>query len=145
MATIRFSLGNRFALGLGALGLCRCSCCGSLPFLRSAFRRHNKHPLSMFVFPQGCGGPQKLRSQSRTPDNIHAAPVAFTFRNGVGDVVSQSRRAKPYFGAHSAIWAGNLNRSAVSHDGPVAAPPRLFSFAPAIKRFASPPGAHWCV
>ena len=47
-------------------------------------------PLLMLISSQGCGGPQKLRSQSTTPDNIRAAPVAFTFRNGVGDVILQS-------------------------------------------------------
>jgi hypothetical protein len=46
--------------------------------------------LSVLIFSQGCGGPQKLWFQSRTSDNIHAAPVAFAFRNGVGDVISQS-------------------------------------------------------
>jgi hypothetical protein len=43
--------------------------------------------LSVLISPQGCGSPQKLRLQSRTSDNIHAAPVAFTFRNNVGDVI----------------------------------------------------------
>jgi hypothetical protein len=47
-------------------------------------------PLLVLISSQGCGGSQKLWSQSRTPDNIHAAPVAFTFRNGVGDVILQS-------------------------------------------------------
>jgi hypothetical protein len=79
--------------------------------------------LSVLISSQGCGGPQKLWFQSGTPDNINAAPVAFTFRNGVGDVISQSRRLKAYFGAHSAIRAGNLNRFSVSHNGPVVAPP----------------------
>ena len=36
-------------------------------------------PLLMLISSQGCGGLQKLRSQSTTPDNIRAAPVAFTF------------------------------------------------------------------
>jgi hypothetical protein len=49
--------------------------------------------LSVLISPQGCA-PQKLRLQSRTSDNIHAAPVAFTFRNNVGDVILQSRRLK---------------------------------------------------
>jgi hypothetical protein len=50
--------------------------------------------LSVLIFSQGCGSPQKLWFQSRTSDNIHAAPVAFTFRNNVGDVILQSRRLK---------------------------------------------------
>ena len=47
-------------------------------------------PLLMLISSQGCGGPQKLWSQSTTPDNIQTAPVTFTFRNGVGDVILQS-------------------------------------------------------
>jgi hypothetical protein len=34
--------GNRLALGLGALGFSRRTCCGSLAFLRSAVRTHRK-------------------------------------------------------------------------------------------------------
>jgi hypothetical protein len=40
MATIRFSLGNRFALGLGALCLRRCPCCGVFSILCSAVGSH---------------------------------------------------------------------------------------------------------
>jgi hypothetical protein len=95
-------------------------------------------PLLMLISSQSCGGPQKLWFQSGTPDNINAAPVAFTFRNGVGDVISQSRRLKAYFGAHSAIRAGNLNRSTVSHDGPVVAPLPPFSFCACHQAICKP-------